>query len=366
MLVATVGAVLTLVVISALAQQPAPGSKPPEAAPAAVGAQQPGAKPSPQPTPPGAAPTPTAPKQPPPATPSPKPTQPSPPPKKKQLPPPEEVSVRTKEPAGAMELRGTFYPGSNGKDSVPVILLHMWKGSRADFAPLVPVLHEAGHAVLVPDLRGHGQSRRRVVGSPRGPVTQTLDADKLAPADFADMVQYDLEAWKRFLLERNDAEGLNIEKLCVVGAEMGAAVALNWAALDWSWPQYPGMKQGQDVKALVLISPPWNFRGLDIQKSLNHPYIRSGISILLVAGMEDARFAADARRIFGILEKSRPKLDELPPAERNLFFGQLATSLQGTRLLGVQGLNLEDAILRFIEMRLVKQNYPWQKRLTKN
>lgn len=334
--------------------------------PAASIGQQPG-QPTPtpgppaQPAPPAVAPAPGTP----PATPPAKP-QPAPPPKKKQLPPPEEVTVRTKEPAGAMELRGTFYPGSNGKDSVPVILLHPWKGSRADFAPLVPVLQEKGHAILVPDLRGHGQSRRRFVATPRGPAVDVLDADKLTPADFGAMVQYDLEAWKRLLLERNDAEGLNIEKLCVIGAEMGAAVALNWALLDWSWPQYPGVKQGQDVKALVLLSPPWNFRGLDIQKALAHPFIRSGMSIMLIVGTGDARAAADARRIHGILEKARPELEQLPPAQRTLFFGQLNTSLQGTQLLGVQGLNVEDAISRFIELRLVKQDFPWRKRLTKS
>ncbi|MCS7238618.1 MAG: alpha/beta hydrolase [Thermoguttaceae bacterium] len=354
------------VTLGSWAQEPKPPAQTPSAvAPAAVSQQPaqpkpmpPGGAPAPAPptgTPPGAAPTP------PPA----KPTQPAPPPKKKQLPPPEEVTVRTKEPGGSMELRGTFYPGSNGKDSVPVILLHMWKGSRADFAPLVPVLQDKGHAILVPDLRGHGQSRRRLIATPRGPSVEVLDAEKLAPADFAAMVQFDLEAWKRFLLERNDAEGLNIEKLCVVGAEMGAAVALNWALLDWSWPQYPGVKQGQDVKALVLLSPPWNFRGLDVQRALADPFIRSGMSIMILVGTGESKAAADARRIHGLLEKARPELETLPPAQRNLFFGQLNTSLQGTRLLGVQGLNVEDAIARFIEIRLVKQDFPWRKRLTK-
>jgi pimeloyl-ACP methyl ester carboxylesterase len=289
----------------------------------------------------------------------------APPPKKKPLPTPEEVSVRTKEPGGSVELYATFYPGSNGKESVPIILLHSWKGSRADFAPLVPVLHEKGHALLLPDLRGHGQSRRRVFASPRGLVTETLDADKFRPADFGAMVQYDLEAWKRFLLERNDAEALNIERLCVIGAEMGAGVALNWALLDWSWPQYPGMKQGQDVKALVLLSPQWNFRGLEAQRALSHPYISSSMSIMLIVGARDSRALQDAERIFGFLERARPGWDKLPGPARSLFFGKLDTSLQGSRLLGVQGLNVEEAISRFIELRLVKQDFPWRKRLTK-
>ena len=337
-------------------QKPSPGGPGQPAIPGGTSAQ-PGA-----PTP-GAVPAPG--KQPvPPAAPAKPPV--GPPPKKKPLPNPEEVSVRTKEPGGSVELHATFYPGSNGKESVPIILLHSWKGSRADFAPLVPVLHERGHAVLVPDLRGHGHSRRRVFASPRGLVTETLDAAKFRPADFGAMVQYDLEAWKRFLLERNDAEALNIERLCVIGAEMGAGVALNWALLDWSWPQYPGMKQGQDVKALVLLSPQWNFRGLEVHKALNHPYISSTMSIMLIVGAGDSRALQDAERIFGFLERARPGWDKLPGPARSLFFGKLDTSLQGTRLLGVQGLNVEEAIARFIELRLVKQDFPWRKRLTKS
>jgi pimeloyl-ACP methyl ester carboxylesterase len=327
--------------------QPAP----PTGMPAPGGT--PGAKPAPAP---GTQPAPSPPPAKPPAT---------PPAKKKVLPNPEEVSLRTNEPGGSVELHATFYPGSNGKESVPIILLHSWKGSRADFAPLVPGLHEKGHALLVPDLRGHGLSRRRIVASPRGLVTETLDAERFRPADFGAMVQYDLEAWKRFLLERNDAEALNIERLCVIGAEMGAGVALNWALLDWSWPQYPGMKQGQDVKALVLLSPQWNFRGLEVQRALNHPYISSTMSIMLIVGAGDSRALQDADRILGFLERARPGWDKLPGPARSLFFGKLNTSLQGTRLLGVQGLNVEEAISRFIELRLVKQDFPWRKRLTK-
>jgi pimeloyl-ACP methyl ester carboxylesterase len=264
-----------------------------------------------------------------------------------------------------VELSGTFYPGSNGKESVPVLLLHMYRGSRADFAPLVPILQERGFAILAPDLRGHGQSRKRVSLSGRGPATTVLNAEKFGPADFAAMVQFDLEAWKRFLLEKNDAEQLNIERLCIVGAEMGASIGLVWARLDWSWPQYPGIKQGQDVKALVLISPQWSFRGLDLQQALNHPYIRSEMSILLLVGAEDSRFLADAKRIHGILERARPGLAELPAAQRTLFFGQLSSPLQGTQLLGAPGLNLGDLIARFIELRVAKQDFKWQKRLAK-
>jgi len=263
------------------------------------------------------------------------------------------------EPGGGVELHATFYPSHSGKEAVPVVVLHMWKGSRSDFAPLIPVLQDQGFAILAPDLRGHGQSRRRL--GPRG-GGDALDAERLGPADFAAMVQYDMETWKRFLVEKNNSEAVNIEKLTIIGAEMGAAVALNWARLDWSWPQYPGVKQGQDVKALVLISPPWNFRGLDLQPALNHPVIRGQLPLLMLVGQAESRFLSDAKRVYAILERARPGDADLPANQKTLYFGQLGTKLQGTSLLGVPQLNVEAILVRFIELQVVKRDYPWSKR----
>ncbi len=283
---------------------------------------------------------------------------------KKPLPAPEEVVQRTNEPGGvSVELHATFYPSDKGKDAVTVVLLHGYKGSRVDYAPLVALLREKERAVLVPDLRGHGDSRRAVRLAGNRLVNISLDAEKFAPADFARMVQYDMETWKKFLLQKNDAEELNIEKLCVVGADMGAAVALDWARLDWSWPQYPGLKQGQDVKALVLLSPPMSFRGLDLRRALAHPQVRNALSIMIIVGKEDSRSMADADRVYKMLERARTYLtDDTPPHLRTLFLGALPTSLQGTKLLGVPELKVAGAIEWFINLRLAKQEMPWQKR----
>ena len=64
-----------------------------------------------------------------------------------------------------------------------------------------------------------------------------------------------MEAVRGFLVGKNDAGELNLNKLCLVGVGMGATVAVNWAAQDWDAPPLLVGKQGQDVKALVLVSP---------------------------------------------------------------------------------------------------------------
>ncbi len=258
-----------------------------------------------------------------------------------------------------VQLAATYYPGTRGKDTVPIICLHMFKGDRREYATLAPMLQEQGHAVLVPDLRGHGASTR-VVG---GMITHVLDPSKLSPEQFGRMVTYDLETLKAFLMKKNNQGELNIEKLCLIGADMGATVALDWARLDWSWPMYPGLKQGQDVKALVLISPKWSQPGINLLPALNHPMMASQVSVFLVVGKQDTKALADAKRIHGFFKRFNPDpAPEEATQKQKLFFWQLDTRLQGTKLLGVRGLNLERNILRFVELRLVNQAFPWQER----
>ena len=271
-----------------------------------------------------------------------------------KIPPPEDVDLRSRD---GVLLKATFYPGTKGKESVPVILLHMWKGSRSDYNELAPLLQSLGHAVLVLDLRAHGDSIR-VEGS-----TRPLDARSLPPRGFSRMVEDDMETLKGFLMAKNNAGELNIEKLCVVGAEMGAAVALEWARLDWSWPPLATGKQGQDVKALVLLSPPWAFRGLNMRQAMSHRALRSQLSIFIVVGKGKSKSLQDARRLEKIFDRYHPE----PPAGKeaqlaDFFYNEIETSLQGTKLLGLRDRPLEGAIAKFITLRLVDQSFPWKDR----
>lgn len=268
---------------------------------------------------------------------------------------PKDIDLETRD---GLVVAGTYYPSKLGKEAVAVLMLHDFEGSRVDLAPLALVLQRAGHAVLTIDFRGHGQSTS-FKGS-----TRPLQLSQLRPNDFLRMATEDVECAKRFLLEENNQGHLNIEKLCVLGVGMGGTVALEWALLDWSWPQLPTYKQGRDVKALVLISPEFVFRSLSAARFFKHPEAPRRISALILCGEEKLKAFQDAKRIHGMFERFRPKTIEKPEL-RDLFFIPLKTNLQGARLIDAKNLavfKIDQVVLNFLRLRLVEQSYPWRDR----
>jgi pimeloyl-ACP methyl ester carboxylesterase len=266
-----------------------------------------------------------------------------------EIPAPEDIQLQTKD---GLRLHAIFYGGTQKKNSVPIIVLHAYNGDCHDFDDLALMLQKQGHSVIAPDLRGHGES----LEIDRGGSTEKIETSSLRAADLADMVKYDLEAVKTFLTAKNNAGELNIDKLCVVGAEMGAIIAADWAQLDWSWPVLSTGKQGQDVKALVLISPESNFKGMKLIDAINAPDIRSQLAVLLIAGRKNGRYSEEVNKLYKHftryhVEKSSPKIDKLLPE----------TKLQGAKLLGEKSLGVESAISKFVAA-LVKRPYPWAER----
>jgi pimeloyl-ACP methyl ester carboxylesterase len=124
-----------------------------------------------------------------------------------------------------------------------IILLHMYQRNREDLDGVGKWLQQNGYAVIAPDFRGHGLS------------TGTLS--KFTADDYNKMV-YDVEAAKA-VLEQN---GANTKKLSVLGASIGANVAMNYAQND------------PDVKTLILLSPGVDYHGIITQYSrFNKPFL---------------------------------------------------------------------------------------------
>jgi pimeloyl-ACP methyl ester carboxylesterase len=279
-------------------------------------------------------------------------------PAQKKLPPPEDVELRDKSGQPLTKdvlIKATYYPGTKGKETIPLILLHGWKGSRTEFTGLATALQrDHGYALLIPDLRGHGESTSYLGGTDK-----TLEADRLNPAHWEAMVA-DVEACKKFLLEKHNAEQLNIEKLGIVAADAGAVVAMYWAVADWHWPMLAGgVKQGQDVKCLILLSPTWKVEkgSLNMGAVVNDAKSQPNLACYIIYGSErGGKYASDAKRIHSSLERFHLKDPE------SLLIYPIKTALQGTKLLTVDQLGMPEAIARIVDSRLGAVAIPWRDR----
>lgn len=278
------------------------------------------------------------------------------------IPEPEVVSLTTKD---GVQLKATFYaPAKRDKKVVPILMVHGWDGQQDEYKAMAMTLQRpdrGGHAILTVDLRGHGLSTRQKL--PDG--EKDLQREKLRAPDIEKMV-LDLEACKKFLVEKNNAGELNVSALCLVAAEFGCIIALKWAVLDWNARPLPGFKQGQDVQAIALLSPEESFKGVTARTAISNPLLRGKpISKLICVGQGNSKSLQDARSIHKAWERfhGKPPADEEADAKQDLFFRPVDTELQGTQLLD-RAFSTPRDLVDFINRRLVARmdSFPWQER----
>jgi len=279
-------------------------------------------------------------------------------------------------------LSATYYRGAKGKDSEPVVLLHDKGGSRRDFEALVAQLVSDGKAVLVPDLRGHGKSKEKIVvefGNPaffpleqfppspfweqwlpkrwtlynrfakdtnigKKPTTKVADTDasRYAERQFDAMALFDTQVWHDFLTYENNKERLNLKKLSIVGIGMGARVGAIWARYDG----------GKQTKNLVLISPilgkPDAIGGL--AASAFSP-IKNSISTMIIVGGQNKTFLADAEAIKRVIAGKEKEGEEDDGIKGKCPLIKCNTDRQGVSLFGTSA-KIEQGIPFFINDRL--------------
>ncbi len=272
--------------------------------------------------------------------------------------PPAPITVtRTTRDGVGLSIR--YFPGTEDENTIPVMLIHDWNEEGSDYEEVARFLQSQGYAVAVPDLRGHGNSTQRV--NTRSGKSENLVPEKRRSSDMIHIIRSDLEETKRFLIQENNEKKLNLQKLCIIGIGRGSLFALNYAIKDWSHKDLVGLKQGKDVKALVLISPVLSARGLSAKKALEHPAFEGHISMLIVAENNKPALK-NAKYIYNRLKKPWTVNDE-DISKSTLFLKEKDTKLKGHKLLTEPELNTQKIVNAFIELRLRKStNIPWKER----
>jgi dienelactone hydrolase len=116
-----------------------------------------------------------------------------------------------------------------------IILVHDYGKTRDEWSTFVPALQSAGFAILAIDLRGHGESTRRLTA--QGP--KALAYHNFTPRDFQDML-LDLDAAYDWLIAQ---PGVNKNRIAIVGGGLGANLAIRYGAFN------------DEVAAFLLFSP---------------------------------------------------------------------------------------------------------------
>lgn len=237
---------------------------------------------------------------------------------------PRPVALQTKDGA---ELNAFYFPSEKGKEAVPVLILHEWKGQAGPYGRLCLALREAGFAVLALEYRGHGKSRSYI--DPRTQKSEPFDLATMGKREVEAIVTFDLEEAKQFLKNENNEGRLNLNALSVIGVQEGAIMAMHWAVRDWRWPSVGRKKQGQDVKSLVLISPEKNHLGLSIDATLRDVNVIS-LPIMILVGSESPQ-GSESERLGNRIEafKKRANQGSVVGFEANI----LPTNLTGGALL---------------------------------
>ena len=140
-----------------------------------------------------------------------------------------------------LELAASYYPVDT--NSAPaVLLLHSYGKTREEWGPVPSLFQMNGIAVLALDLRGSGESTRRL--SANG--VETVDYHKFTPENYREML-LDINQAYDWLASQ---PGIDKHRIAVVGASIGANVALRYAAFN------------DEVVGLVLLSPGLFYQGL--------------------------------------------------------------------------------------------------------
>ena len=267
----------------------------------------------------------------------------------------------------------TYYkPVSAGEDTPLVILLHKKKGNRIVWEnnSFAKRLQTQGYAVFAVDLRKHGDSKppagaTAISGKKkRKPKKSSRNVD-LKKQDYEKMVRLDLEALKKFIVVEHQAKKLNVRKMAIIAVQESAPIAISFAAIDWLKNPHDDnallryrTPRGQDVRALVLLSPNDKVPGISTGPAINVLKARR-IAVFIAYGADDTLDDKQSEKMFKRFSsaKGNDRRMELHRYPRVKLRG---TDMLGPRLRG--RIKLQEQILSFLNKHVKSLPDKWRTR----
>lgn len=160
-----------------------------------------------------------------------------------------------------------YYISENAKYAG--ILIHQRPLTKESFDNLAKFLQKEGYALVAIDLRGHGESSESIFGK--------LDYNKFTPEEEQKSI-IDLEAASLFL----EREGFLKSRQFLIGASIGANLGFQF------------LSENPEVKAVVLLSPGLNYRGVVLEKFRKEGL---GKKIFVVSALDDPEAVQGGRAL---------------------------------------------------------------------
>lgn len=273
-----------------------------------------------------------------------------------------------------------YFTSSREKDAAVVVIVPgkndnqaMWQA----FAAELNSVHDL--AVITVDLRKQPKGKttppEKAVGAAKNPMVSKQDVEA--------MLALDLEAVKKFIYEEHQEKRLNMRRLGLVAGDVGTAVAVQYAVLDWlKTPHDDGptlltrTPRGQDVQALVLLSPTDTHPGTNILKGL--PVLReAGVACMQVYSTKAKKDVEAADKIHQALGGNKTDKPEKPKEGETAKPSKLAlvpldlTAAKGVDLLGKpvvignQSVPVNAIIGGFLAKHLKEPDIEWRDRKSK-
>jgi alpha-beta hydrolase superfamily lysophospholipase len=192
-----------------------------------------------------------------------------------------------------------------------VVLVHGLGQTRDAWTGLATLLQRNGIAALALDLRGHGESTRKITAQ----GLQVVNAQKFATQDYEEML-LDVNAAFDWLEEQ---PGIAKTRLAVIGSSLGANIALRYAALNG------------ELRAVVLLSPGLVYRGLRTDEAIRKLPAKTALRVIV--SYNDAFAFESSKRLVEMRHETvgtaAANTNELVTCTGNLHGTQMLESVAG-------------------------------------